>query len=774
MMRWAVLFSMVVGIGLTPALLAQPILGQPILEQPIEAKLVSRPKIALVLAGGGAKGAAHMGVIKALEELQVPIDIITGTSMGAYVGGLYATGMSAQEIEALIYSVDWNRGYRDRVDRSQRSLRDKEYEDRYQITTDLGLHWGEVRAPKGVVQGQNMLRMLRETTGNLPAFESFDQLVIPYRAVATDIINLQEVVLDKGFLVDAMMASMSVPGALPPYEIDGLWLVDGGVTNNMPVDVARAMGADIIIAVDISTDYKSQADFTNLFTVADQLSNYLVRRSTEKQSDHLHPQDLLLRPSVGKMETTEFAKMPDAFAMGYHVAQQQREFLQRIALNSAQYQAYLEAKQQRRKTLRYGDQIHIDHIVLHNDSHYSDRLLLNRLNLAPDQTFSQEQIETRIEDLYALDRFELVRYQYQQQGTTQQLAIDVREKSWGPNYVNFRFFLEDDFTTNSQYALGVSTNFTDINPHGAELTLNLEMGTDKLVEAQLYSPFLSEQKIFTTAALAYSNETRNAPLTGFNDTSLSATKNYLPVTYSEWVAEMALGYQVELWRELKVGLRYSKGDGEASSLPVFGDFAFQRRGLFFDYRHDTLDDFILPQQGLYFNLGYLVSKDSFDGSNPLSDTMTPSDTVSELSARLVAAHTVARHTLVANLDMGVVKSEHSSTPIDPKSIGGFLNLSGIPRNSLIGQNKAYGNVIYRYRWFDNDFGMFTSPVYLGASLEYGGVWSDPDLRLKEAPLYRASSLFAGVNSPIGPIMFGYGRTEQNYDSVYFIIGTTFK
>ncbi len=163
-MKWAVSFSVVVGIVFAPLALAQE----------AQAQVAKRPKIALVLAGGGAKGAAHMGVLRALEEMHVPVDIITGTSMGAYVGGLYATGMSAEEIEALIYSVDWNRGYRDRVDRSQRRVRDKEYEDRYQITTDLGLHWGEVRAPKGVVQGQNMLRMLRETTGNLPAFDSFD------------------------------------------------------------------------------------------------------------------------------------------------------------------------------------------------------------------------------------------------------------------------------------------------------------------------------------------------------------------------------------------------------------------------------------------------------------------------------------------------------------------------------------------------------------------------------------------------------------------------
>ncbi len=164
-----------------------------------------RPTVAVVLAGGGAKGAAHIGVLKALEEMQIPVDYITGTSMGAYVGGLYATGMSADEIESFIYTVDWNRGYRDRVNRSDRRVRDKEYEDRYQLNTDLGLGWGEIKARKGVVQGQNMLRILRETTGNLSSFDSFDNLAIPYRSVATDIIELEEVVIDHGHLVDAMM-----------------------------------------------------------------------------------------------------------------------------------------------------------------------------------------------------------------------------------------------------------------------------------------------------------------------------------------------------------------------------------------------------------------------------------------------------------------------------------------------------------------------------------------------------------------------------------------
>lgn len=145
--------------------------------------------------------------------------------------------------------------------------------------------------PKGVVQGQNMLHILRQSTGNLPAFKSFDELPVHYRAVATDIVNLKPVVLKDGELVDAMMASMSVPGALPPYPYKGMLLVDGGVTNNMPVELARSMGADVIIAVDISTDYKSIEQLNTFLSVGDQLSNYLVRRSTQD----LEPDDIFIR-----------------------------------------------------------------------------------------------------------------------------------------------------------------------------------------------------------------------------------------------------------------------------------------------------------------------------------------------------------------------------------------------------------------------------------------------------------------------------------------------
>lgn len=369
----------------------------------IKQKAKSRPVIALVLAGGGAKGAAHIGVLKALEEMHIPVDILTGTSMGAYVGGLYATGMSADEIEALIYSTDWNSGYRDRVSRSERRVREKAYEDQYQITTDLGLRWGEIRSPKGVVQGQGMMRILRESTGNLPRFDSFDNLPLRFRAVATDIVALEQVVIDKGLLTDAMMASMSVPGALPPYEIDGRMLVDGGVVNNMPVDLAKAMGADIIIAVDISTEYFSKDEVTDFVAVGGQLSNFLVRRTTDEQIELLGEDDTLLRPAVRDMETTEFDKMPQAYQWGYEAAYQQANKLKQYVISANEYQYYLDSKQEARRQLEYGDKLRVDHITLNNQSHYRNSLVMNRLNLEAGSVLTTEQLEKSVGDLYALD-----------------------------------------------------------------------------------------------------------------------------------------------------------------------------------------------------------------------------------------------------------------------------------------------------------------------------------------------------------------------------------
>lgn len=734
-----------------------------------------RAKIGLVLAGGGAKGAAHIGVLKALEELHVPVDYITGTSMGAYVAGLYATGISADKVEQVVNSIDWNKGYRDRIDRGDRRVRDKEFEDRYQLKTELGLSVSGIVAPKGVIQGQSMARILRDSVGYIPQLNSFDALAIPFRSVATDIVDLKAVVIDHGHLVDAMMASMSVPGVLPPYQYNHQLLVDGGVTDNMPVDVAKQMGADKVIAIDISTDYRKLTEFTDLLAVADQLSNYLVRKSTQQQIELLSGDDIYLKPDVGHMETTEFDRMNEAYEKGYQAVMAHRAAFEKLALSTEAYQAYQDKKLAREKKLVHPPEWRIDAVRIQNRSHYNDEVLKKLLDIPVGETLSSRDIEARVDALYAFDRYEFIAYHIQQEGDKNVLVVLIREKSWGPNYGNFRFSLEDDFDSQSNYSLGASVTFTNLDTRGSEFRLDMEMGTDRRMFGELYVPITDDQTFFSTASITYQKDERHIAQDGVFNSSLQSTEDYYSVDYLEFQGELALGYQNHLWDEVKFGMRLADGVASLSDVPAQSDYDYTRKGIFVGYRIDTLDSYALPNNGVYFDFDYLVSEDQLaakGGSNSGDSDYT--DTVYELSSSLVAAKSFGRHTVVGHLDYGVIRSKKSTLPIYPKTLGGFLHLSGIPKDSLIGDNKAFSSLVYRYRWFDNDFGLFTSPVYIGASLEYGGVWSDSTLSLHDAPLYNAGSIFAGIDSPIGPIMFGYGRTEHNYSSVYLVVGNAFK
>ncbi|WP_117232751.1 patatin-like phospholipase family protein [Vibrio maerlii] len=736
-----------------------------------------RPTIAVVLAGGGAKGAAHVGVLKALEEMQIPVDIITGASMGAYFGGLYSTGMSADELEGFIYSVDWNSGYIDRVSRSQRRIRNKEIEDRYQIRTDFGLSSTGITVPSGVVQGQNMLAILRESTGNVGRVNSFDDFPIRYRAMATDIVTLEQVIIEDGYLVDAMMASMSVPGVLPPYELQDRLLVDGGVTNNMPVDLAKEMGADVVIAIDISTDYQTKEQLTDLFTVANQLSNYIVRRTTQEQAALLTEQDIYIRPDVGSMETTEFDKMGDAYDKGYQAAIQLKEQLQHLSLNGSDYQIYIDKKQQAQSLLHYGDQLTVNAVTIDNNTHYDDKTLSEMITLEPNQVHNTQKLEKQVEELYALDRFERVSYKHQKMGGNDATVVEfsVDEKSWGPNYLDFRFFLEDDFTTDSQYAIGLTANFTGLTDTGGELRTSYELGTDKFAKVAWYSPISSNQKVFYETSISYEDRKRTIPLTGFEDIGLDASEFSVPADYQSTVVELGLGYQRELWTEFKLGFRFTDGYNDIEYDNTIKPFTFQRYAGFAGYKLDTLDHYSFPTKGHYIDAEYRVSYDTGEHEpNSIVDDTFDDDTSYEIDFSAKTAHSYDKHTLVGNLDLELFINDNAFFPVEPKELGGFLNLSGVPRNSLLGQNKFFTSMVYRYRWFDNDFGLFSSPFYVGGSLEYGGVWSDPDIDPSDIPMFVAGSVFAGVDSPIGPMMFSYGRTEQGYDSFYLVIGTSFR
>src|SRR6188508_2454695 len=221
-----------------------------LLAQAVHAAEGERPRVGLVLSGGGARGAAHVGVLKVLDEMHVPVDAIAGTSMGAVVGGLYASGMSADEIEKLISSVNWQDAFQDRPPRAELGFRRKQDDRNFLVRYALGVREDGFVLPQGLVQGQKLEQVLRNAALPVAQIRDFNRLPIPFRAVATDLETGEAVLMDSGDLVTAMRASMSAPGVFAPAQRDGRLLIDGGLVENLPIDVARQMGVDILIVVD--------------------------------------------------------------------------------------------------------------------------------------------------------------------------------------------------------------------------------------------------------------------------------------------------------------------------------------------------------------------------------------------------------------------------------------------------------------------------------------------------------------------------------------------
>ena len=254
-----------------------------------QASTAVRPRIGLVLGGGGARGVAHVGVLKVLEELRVPVDYIAGTSMGSVVGGLYASGMSAQEIEREVLAMDWKGLFQDDLNRPDRTFRRKRDDDLYAFNAKLGVSDGKIKVPLAYIRGQKFDLMLNRLTLPVVGIDDFDRLPVPYRAVATDLETGKEVVLAKGSLATAIRASLAVPAAFDPVEIDGRLLVDGGLANNVPVSVARSMGADVFIVVSVGTELARRDQINSALDVTAQLGSFLVSFNSEPQLQSLGP-----------------------------------------------------------------------------------------------------------------------------------------------------------------------------------------------------------------------------------------------------------------------------------------------------------------------------------------------------------------------------------------------------------------------------------------------------------------------------------------------------
>jgi NTE family protein len=701
-----------------------------------------RPRVGLVLSGGGARGGAHIGVLRVLEELRVPVDYVTGTSIGSIVGGLYAAGLGPDEIEAAVATMDWDALFQDRRDRKHRSFRRKQDDRQLLVKVQPGFDIAtkEVKLPAGLIQGQRIKQALRELTVEAADVEDFDQLSIPFRAVATDLSTGRPIELATGNLADAMWASMAVPGVFAPARLDGRLLVDGGVSNNLPIDVARGMGADVLIVVDISTPLKSAEDLTDVFAVTDQLTSIMTRANTERQLATLAPDDVQIVPLIEDVTTADFRRLAEVVTTGYAAADAQREALARLSVTTETYDRWL-ASRQARPELPV-----IEFIEIVNDAGLGEEVLMVNVRHPLGQRLDMPQLERDIAMIYGTELFETVTSQIVQRDDRAGIVIDARAKSWGPDYLQFGMDLEDDFEGDTLYNLRVAYLLTVRNLRGAEWRTVLTVGQDPGIETEWYQPIDRIRRYFVSPAIR---------LRKFNLTEYDGDDRVAEYRFSEAAGRLAFGRIFGNWGELRLGYEAATGD---TSLrvgdPELATPDYDLGRLYAGFTADTLDNSYFPTDGAFVQAVYSWHRPSFGDDESFDRVFIKAGT----------ALSWGRYTVAPGVELGT--NTRGDTPFYALfRAGGFLRLSGFESNELSGQELALGRVLFYRRMNDITF----LPVYLGGSAEYGAIGNDIGAGDGRA----AGSLFLGVDSIFGPLYLGAGLAEGGNASGYMFLGQRF-
>ena len=471
-----------------------------------EKKPKDRLKIGLVLSGGGAKGAAHIGVLKILEQYHIPIDYVVGTSIGAYVGGLYALGYQADQIEKIMLNLPWDESYSDFIPRESLSLKDKNHRDQYNISLRLGYSDGELKAPSGLLLGQSASNLLKFSTDVVAKIDNFDNLAIPYRAIATNLATAKAVVLQKGSITKAMRASAAVPGVVDPVEIDDQLLVDGGIANNMPIDVVKAMGADIVIAVDIGSPLLAKAAINDTIDVINQLSTILTNNTTLAQMKYLSARDVLIRPKIDNLSTTDFTVMPEALTLGEEAALIAKDKLMLLSVSEQEYLEYHQQIDQKKQAWFDSFLLPVIEIEYQNHSQISLAAIKESFALPLGKVITKEELQLAINRVYALNEFEHVDAEFVDMPNGRKLIVVTQEKTWGPDYLSFGFNLQTDFSYRSIASLDFAYTQNNISRYGGKWLNEAEIGWETTLASEIYQPLVENQSYFSRARIEYSQD----------------------------------------------------------------------------------------------------------------------------------------------------------------------------------------------------------------------------------------------------------------------------
>jgi NTE family protein len=707
-----------------------------------------RQRIALVLSGGGARGGAHIGVIKALQELRVPIDAIAGTSIGAIVGGFYVSGMTVQDMQNLVESLEWEDAFLNVTPRKLKSFRRKRDDYTFLVNQKPGLNGGQFQLPAGLVQGQVFDMVISRETLRASQAESFDDLALPFRAVATDLATGRPVVLSSGDLALSLRASMSIPAALTPVEIDGHLLVDGGVSMNLPIEVAQKMGADVIIAIDVSSPLQTRETLKSVVDVTTQLTNLLGRASLDEELKKLKPDDVLIVPSFAPdFSSIDFARMREAIQAGYDAVMDHRVELARFALTEDQYADYV----QNMRDPRMRELPVIDFVKIQNNSKIADSVIETRLeDIKLGQQLNVDEVEKAVNKVYGLEYYQNVRYGLTTEEGKTGLDVQLDKRSWGPNYLQLGVEYSSAGDEDALFGFAASYLSTALNPAGGEWRATFVIGDQPEFLMDLYQPFGRKGLYFY------------APSLSFSSTIINVWKGDLRVTEAEnreADLEFGVGREMPSWGEYRFGVRRGTGETKlrVGDPTAIGDPDFDRGELFGRFEADTLDNVSFPHYGTVARMEWRGSRTGLGSDNDFD----------QMLFSVVHANTWGRHTLLTTFRYDTTMS--GEAPLNRLfTMGGFFDLGGLQHDQLSGPYASRIGASY-YRRIGH---LALFPAFAGVGLELGNVWQ----KRSEISTHNAilgGSLWAGVQTPVGPVYVGYGHAEGGESAFYVYLGRVF-
>ncbi|TXD62662.1 BamA/TamA family outer membrane protein [Ralstonia sp. TCR112] len=732
----------------------------------------TRPRIGLVLSGGGARGYAHIGVLKMLERMRIPVDVIAATSMGAVVGGLYASGMRADALEQKLSQVDLSDIAFDRNDRAKlpQSLREDDFQ--YPIGLSAGYGDGRLKLPTGLVQGNRLLALLKNWTAQWPDNIAFSHLQIPFKAMATDLATGDGVILDHGSLPLAMRASMAVPGLFAPIEVGGRTLVDGGLVSNLPVQLARDMGADIIIAVNIGSDLQRPEDLTSPAAVTQQMITILVGQNVRAQKALLRGKDVLIEPQLSELSFTDFAKGPQGVRQGERAAQGAEAKLATLSLSPQAYAAY-RAAHEPQGTLVAGARI--DAIDVTTSGRVPPARVRQLIKVREGDAYDAEALNRELSALATTGDFETVTQQLVEQNGVHTLKIDAREKSWGNQFFLFGLGMSTNFDGRGAFNVNLGHRYPWLTQSGLEWRNDIVLGSNRAsIHTELRQPLWQARGFYVAPYAEYSR--RRFDLYFDDQAPTKEAKAFNSITMETARAGVDLGIPLGRKGELRLGVNYMSKSAAFNYLALTDEGALdlptlraKQPAFRAQLTLDQLDDPLFPRSGYYF---YSSVEAGFGSLDKKFNTA---------QAKGLWATSYGRHTFNVALEGAGQFGVNSPTRENGGNtgnganegffLGGFQHLSAYAQDQFNGQYMLYGRLTYLYDLRIDDLLGLRAPVF-GASAEAGNVWQLRN-NFGRGPYLKSGSVFVGGNSPIGPLYFGFAVAPQGVWNVYLQLGRVF-